>query len=126
MALKFEHYNPEVHNSHLTATLIYLADQEFNAMIYGNRAEGVEAIKNMMQMEVIGRLAPIAFVFSLAALAQITALKKGLAEEKKNWARSNKIAKYNSPNCKNFWQIKHPGRVVLKVLILLKFRIVEG
>ena len=51
MALKLEHYNPAVHDSQLVATLIYLADQEFNAMVYGNLDEGVEAIKSMMQME---------------------------------------------------------------------------
>ena len=40
-------------------------------------------------MEIIGLLAPIAFVFALAALAQIGALKKEVAALKEEINRNN-------------------------------------
>lgn len=51
MSFQMETFNPEKHDIQLVAELIYGADTEFNAMVFGSQPEGVDAIKKMMQME---------------------------------------------------------------------------
>ena len=49
--VRMEKYDPEKLDAHhQVATLIYSADEEFSAIIYGKQDEGVEVIKKMMQM----------------------------------------------------------------------------
>lgn len=51
MSIRLENYNPEKHNEHIVATLIYSADYEFASLVFGNQEEGVQLIAKLMKME---------------------------------------------------------------------------
>ncbi len=51
MNFRIENYDPAKHDARTVAELIYEADTEFNAMLYGNRESGVAVIQKLMQIE---------------------------------------------------------------------------
>jgi GNAT superfamily N-acetyltransferase len=51
MGFRLETYDARTHDGPLVASLIYSADEEMNALVYGNREEGERAIARLMQIE---------------------------------------------------------------------------
>ena len=51
MSIKLEKYNPEKHDKHAIANLIYRSDEEMNSLVYGEQERGIKVITKLMSMD---------------------------------------------------------------------------
>ena len=49
MSIKLEKYNPEKHDKHVIANLIYRSDEEMNSLVYGEQERGIKVITKLIK-----------------------------------------------------------------------------